>query len=88
MHKDGIDTYLSQLLKQLAHILEFIIVEDGVHRYIDFGTKGVRIVTETADVIDCITNGSTRPKTGGSYIDSVGTVVNGRNAALKILCRG
>lgn len=88
LHKDGIDSYLYQLLKQLAYILKLIIVEDGIHRDIDLRTEGMGIVTETVDVLNCITDSSTRSKTGGTYIDSIGTVVNSRNAALEILCRG
>ena len=88
LHEDGIDANLSQLLKQLADILKFMIIENGIHRDIDLRTEGVRIITETMDVIDCITHGSTGSKTRGSDIDSIGTVINGCHAALQILCRG
>lgn len=88
MHEDGINTNLRQFFEQMTYILKLIIVEDGIHRDIDLRTEGMRIVTETVDVLNCITDSSTRSKTGGTYIDSIGTVVNSRNAALEILCRG
>ena len=72
----------------MAHIVEFIVVDDGIDGDIDLCTKGMGIVAELADIVDTIAYSCTSAKTGGTDIYGIGTMVDGCDAIFKILSRG
>ena len=69
---------------QLAGVFEFVFVDDGVHRDIHLGCKAVGIGSEANDVFDRIARRSTRTEPQGTDVDGIGSVVDGRHAALQI----
>lgn len=76
---------IRELAEQLMGLLQFGIVDDGVDSHIDTGTKTMGVLAQLSDIVDGIAGSSTGTKLHGTYIHSVGTMVDSRDAALKIL---
>ena len=87
LHQYGIDTSLMQVVQQLAGVVKFIVIEDGVDRHIDLDSKGTGIVAELSYVVNTVACSRTCTEAGGSDINGVGTMVDGRDATRKVLGR-
>ena len=88
LYKNGIDMSLLQILQEMAHIVEFIIIDDGVDGDIDLYAKGMRIVAEFPDIIDTIAHSSPGTKTRGANRHGISTMIDGCDAIFKILSWG
>ena len=87
LYENSINANGFQFYQQETSIFNLLIIDDCIDCNIDFYAKGMRIIAEASDILDTIPGGCTGSKARGTDINSVGTVVDSRNAALQILCR-
>ena len=88
LNEDRINMSLLQILQEMAHIVELIIIDDGVDGDIDLNTKGMRIVAEFPDIIDTIAYSCPGTKTRRANIHGISTMIDGGDAIFKILSWG
>ncbi len=87
LQQQGIDACLTQAFCHADSILQFRVVDDGVHRYVHPGTVAVCIVAQLAYVFVRVAGCSTCPETGCAYIDGIGSVAYRRHSTLQVLGR-
>ena len=85
LHQDGVNAYPGQLINQFLRLVELMIVNDGVERNINFGTKLMSIITKLANIVDAVAYGCTGAKLGRTDINGIGTMIDGSYAASQIL---
>ncbi len=88
LYEDGIDAGVIKLLKQKSNLRQLIVMQQRVHRSVDFSIENVGIATELSDIVDTIACCSTCAKLRWADVDSICTVVDGGLATLQILCWG
>ena len=87
LHDESIDACVVQIPYQATCIIELVITKYGVERHIDAHSERAGILAQACNIVDTVARSYPRAKTRRTYIDSVSTMVDGRNAALEVLCR-
>lgn len=80
LNKNGINTCFSQIAEHLFHLVQFFLVKNGIDRHIYLGPKGMGIGAQLPNILKTITCSSTGTEVGRPNIDSIGTVVDSRDA--------
>ena len=87
LHQHSIYANSSQLVNQATNLLQLIIVDNGVERYVDLGIELVGILAKLTDIIDTITNSSAGSEFWCSNIYGIGTMIDGSDTTSQILGR-
>ena len=87
LHDEGIHPHTAQFLSQLAHLIEFVVKEDGVERDIDLHAIDMGKVHDRLYVTDAVARSSTGSKTRSTHIDGISTVQNGFTGRSRIAGR-
>ncbi len=87
LHQHGIDGDVCQLAQQLTYIFYFVLINQGVDGDKDACIKLMGITTKGIYVINAIACGCPGPKAGRTNIDGIGSMIDGSDARLQILCR-
>ena len=85
LHEDGIDAYRLELVDEAKRVVEFIVVDDGVHRDVDLRIKLMRIAAQLGDVVNRVAGCHTSAEAVGTDINSISTVVDGSHATSQVL---
>ena len=83
----GIDTGVGEPAQQFACGRQFVFVNDGVHRYVHARAELVGVAAKLRNVADAVAGGGTCSSAFRTYVNGIGSVVDGSNATLKIFCR-
>ena len=74
-------------MNELAGILQFGIVDNGIDRYIHLDTITMSILTELSDVIDRIPRSSPGTMMLRTNVDGIGSMIDSSHTTLQILGR-
>ena len=69
------------------NLVELVVVNDGIERYVNLSAKQVCIIAKLAHIVDAVSHCSTRSEFGCSDIYGIGTMIDGSNTASQILGR-
>ena len=52
LHEDGIDAYRPELVDEAERVIEFIVVDNGIHSDVDLRPKLMGIAAQLGDVVE------------------------------------
>ena len=87
LYQNGINTYLGQLVNQFLDLIQLIIVNNCVKRYVYFYAIRMSVFAKLTDIVDAIANGRTGSEFRCSDIYGIGTMIDGGNTTNQILGR-
>ena len=87
LHQYGVNTYLGQLVNQLLHLIQLVVVNYRVKRYVYLNTKLMSIFAKLADIVDAIAHGRTGSEFRCSDIYGISTMIDGGDTTSQILGR-
>ncbi len=87
LQQQGIHTNLVEFYYHLERILQFLLIDDGVHRDMHLGSILMGILAKLPDVVQRIAGGRARTETRRTDVHGIRTMVDSSDAALQILGR-
>ena len=87
LHDEGVNSYSFQVVGHGLNLWQFVVVENRVERYIDPGTDGVGMLTQTFNVGKGIGGFRAGAECTCANVDGIGTAVDSFNAGVGIAGR-
>lgn len=87
MDDEDIDTDIIELPCERASVGNLIVEEEGIESHVDTCAESVCMAHESGDIVDSIGGCFASSELRRADVDGIGTVINCRYAALKILGR-
>ena len=88
LNENRINADAIKFINELKRVVKFLVIDNGVYRDKDLGTKLMSIPTQLRYVLYGITGSSTCTKALCSDVNGIRSMVNGCYAAFKVLGRG